>query len=120
MTRKRILTFLLEILFGLVLAGAIILYAAVGPFRWMPSLRWWSLAGTTALIFWAVVKQFKRYWHVLSFWYKVGGLLIIHCLAYTAVLLRVSEWRLLWFVPLSVVEGGLLVLALDKLVRHSR
>ncbi len=120
MTRKRIITLLLEILVGLVLAGAIILYAAVGPFRWMPAVRWWSLAGTTALIFWAVVKQFRHHWHRLSFWLKVAGLLAIHLLAYAVLLSRFPEWRLLWFVPLSVVEGGLLVLVLGRFVRHLR
>ena len=120
MTRTRTLTLLLEILCGLAVVGAIVLYAEVGPFSWMPSTRWWSLAGTTALVFWVGVQPYRRYWHQFSFWSKVAGLLAVHLLGYTVVLLKVPEWRLLWFVPPSVVEGGLLVLILDKLVRHAR
>lgn len=119
MNRKRILALLLEILLGLALAGAIIGYAVAGPFSWMPSMRWWSLAGTTALIFWAVVKQFRHHWRLLSFWLKVAALLTVHLLAYTVVLLKVPDWRLVWFVPLSVVEGGVLVLVLGKVAGHA-
>jgi O-antigen/teichoic acid export membrane protein len=119
LTGNRLVTLLLEIFVGLAVAVAIILYAAIGPFPWMPSVRWWSLAGTTAIVFWVAVKQYRRYWRRFSFWLNVSGLLAIHVLIYTLVLLRVPEWRLLWFVPPSVVEAGLLVLILHKLVEHS-
>jgi len=123
LTRKRVVVLLLEIVLvivaGIALAAALLFYAAVGPFPWMPSVRWWGLAGTTALVFWAVVKQFRHHWHQLSFWVEVAGLLAIHLSAYTALLLRVPEWRLLWFVPLSVVEGGVLVLVLAKVAGHA-
>jgi hypothetical protein len=118
LTRKRVLILSLEILLviaaGIAVAGALLFYAAVGPFSWMPSVRWWSLAGTTALVFWAVVKQFRHHWHRLSFWLEIAGLLAAHLSAYTVVLLRVPRWRLVWFVPASVVEGGVLVLVLAK------
>lgn len=119
MTRKTILVLLLEILVGLAVAGAIIVYAAAGPFSWMPSVRWWSLAGTTALIFWAVVKQFRHQWHRPSFWLEVAGLLAVHLVAYTVVLLRVPEWHLLWFVPVGVAEAGVLILVLAKVAGHA-
>lgn len=118
MTPKRVLVLMLKIILlimaGIAVAAALLFYAAVGPFAWIPSVRWWSLAGTTVLVFWAVVKQFRRHWQRVSFWVEVGGLLGIHLFAYTILLLRVPEWRLLWFVPVSVVEGGLLVLVLAK------
>lgn len=116
MTRSRVVTLSLEILIGLCLAAAIIAYAAVGPFPWVPAVRWWSLAGTTVIVFWVAVKQYRRHWHEISFWLKVAALLAVHVLAYTVVLLMLPDWRLLWFVPPSVVEAGLLVLVLNRLV----
>jgi hypothetical protein len=120
LTQGRIVTLLLEALVGFALAAAILLYAAVGPFAWMPSVRWSSLAGTTIIIFWVAVRQYRKYWRRFSFWLNVTGLLIIHLFVYTLVMLKVPEWRLLWFVPPSVVETGVLVLVLHKLIRHAQ
>ena len=124
LTRKNVLTLLLEvsltIVAGIAVAGALLFYAGVGPVSWMPSVRWWSLVGTTVLVFWVVVKPFRHFWRRLSFWLKVAALLAVHLLVYTVALLYIPQWRLLWFVPLSVVEGGLLVLVVDRLVRHPR
>ena len=104
---------------GLVLASLLLWYAPVRPLPWVPSIRWWSLAGTTAVVFWVAVKQYRRHWHRPSFWLKVSGLLALHLLAYVVILIKVPEWRLLWFVPPSVIEGGVLVLLLDKFISQT-
>jgi hypothetical protein len=118
LTRKRIPDLLLEVLIGLGLVGVVILYAEVGPFAWMPSARWWGLAAMTGLLLWTVVKRFRRHWPKPSFWLNLTWLTALHLTAWSIVLLRATVWGMLWFVPPTVVEGGLLVLALHKLGYH--
>ena len=114
-TRKRIVEYVVAILIGVGVVGAVILYAEVGPFAWMPSLRWWGLAANTALLVWVTLKSFRRYWHQRSFWLTMTAFICIHLLAWSAVLLSASEWGLLWFLPPLIIEAGLLVLAMHKL-----
>ena len=113
------LKIMLVILAGFAVAWALLSYAPARPVPWVPSVRWWSLVATTGVVFWVAVKRYRHYWRRPSFWLKVTGLLVIHLLAYSVVLVKVPEWRLLWFVPPSVIEGGVLVLVLNKLVSHT-
>lgn len=63
--RKRLLELAVEILVGLALVSAVILYAEIGPFAWMHSVRWWGLAGNTALLVWVTVKGIRKSWTLL-------------------------------------------------------
>src|SRR5512142_1141837 len=114
-TRKRLLELGVEILVGLAVVGAVILYAEIGPFAWMPSVRWWGLAGNTALLIWVTVKGFRKSWPRRSFWLALTGLLCLHLLAWSIVLRSTVEWGLLWFVPPMIIEAGLFVITLHKL-----
>jgi hypothetical protein len=113
--RNRVFSRLAEVLIAVALVAAVILYAEVGRFRWMPSVRWWGLAVITGLLFGMVANQYRPYWRRRSFWLTLGGLIAVHLCAWTLVLLRASQWGLLWFVPPGMVEVGLIVLLLDKL-----
>ena len=115
LTRNRLLTLLAEVLIAVALWAAVILYAEVGPFSWMPSLRWWGLAGITGLFFWEAAKLYRRFWRHLSFWLTLAGFFAVHVGAWAVLLLRVDQWGLAWFLPPVFVEAGVLVLVLDRL-----
>ena len=111
LTRKRIFEYALAVLLGVALVAAVILYAELGPIPWMPSVRWWGLAGITVLL----LPTYRRYWAQCSFWMHIAWLTALHIAAWSVVLTKVSVWGLLWFVPPTVVEVALLVLVLHKL-----
>jgi len=115
LTRKRVFELAIEVLIGLALVAAIILYAEIGPLPWMPSQRWWGLAGMTGVLLWTAVKRYRRHWRDGSFWRHLTWLTALHLTVWSVLLANVTVWALLWFVPPIVVEGGLLVLALHKL-----
>ena len=50
LTRRRLLEITVEVVIGIALVAAVIVYAAIGPFAWMPGARWWGLAAFTALL----------------------------------------------------------------------
>lgn len=68
---------------------------------------WIALAVYTAGLFWVTIKQSKTYWGRPSFWAAIAGLLVVHLLAFVAVLRAYPEWRGIWFWPVVIVEGGL-------------
>ena len=113
--RKRVVDFVVYVLIGLAMVGAVILYAEIGPFAWMPSVRWWGLAGLTALLGLQTARTFRRSWRRRSFWLWLTGLVGVHLLAWAMVLRSAAEWGLLWFVPPTIIEAALFVLALNKL-----
>jgi len=61
----------------------------------------------TVLLFWVTVRQSRRRWNHWSFWFAIAGLLTIHTLAFTLILRIYPHWRVIWFWPITVTEGGL-------------
>jgi peptidoglycan/LPS O-acetylase OafA/YrhL len=118
LTRKRVIDFGIYVLIALALVGAVILYAEIGPFSWMPSLRWWCLAGLTAMLFGYAVRERRRHWRQASFWLNLAWLGALHLTGWGIVLTKAPLWGTLWFVPPIVVEAGLLALVLHKLGYH--
>jgi hypothetical protein len=114
-TRKRIPDLAVVVLIALAFWGVVILLTWRGPFPWMPSARWWGLAAMTGLILWTTVKRYRRHWPKGSFWLYLTLLTALHLTAWSIVLSRATVWGMLWFLPPTIVEGGLLVLALHKL-----
>jgi hypothetical protein len=68
---------------------------------------WIALAVYTAGLFLVTIKQSKTFWGRPSFWAAIAGLLVVHLLAFVAVLRAYPEWRGIWFWPVVIVEGGL-------------
>lgn len=112
---KRVLEIVVEVLIGVALVAAVLLYAEIGPFPWMPSVRWWGLAGITGLLFGGAVKRYRHEWRERSFWLHLTWLLVLHVAAWSILLAKVGDWGLLWFVLPAVAEASLLVLVLHKL-----
>jgi hypothetical protein len=68
---------------------------------------WIGFLVYTVLLFWITVRQSAQRWCHWSFWFAITCLLTIHCLAFAAVLRIYPEWRVIWFWPITVVEGGI-------------
>lgn len=68
---------------------------------------WIALAVYTSGLFWFTIRQSRPYWHRPSFWFVTTGLLVIHLLAFVAILRAYPQWRGIWFWPIVIVEGGL-------------
>jgi len=68
---------------------------------------WIGFFGFTGLLFWISIRQSRRCWRSWGFWFFMAGLLVMHSLAFVAVLRAYPQWRMVWFVPIIVVEAGL-------------
>jgi hypothetical protein len=69
--------------------------------------RWIALAVFTSCLFWVTIRQSRTYWHRPGFWVAIAGLLVLHLLAFVAILRAYPQWRGIWFWPIVIVEGGL-------------
>jgi hypothetical protein len=88
---------------GIAVAGAGIAYAIYGNDDVDP--RWIGLAVNTFVLLGCMMHFNRKLWRVAKFW-TVLGLLTVGCFtASLLILLRVSKFPLLWFVPVSVVEA---------------
>ncbi len=63
--------------------------------------------GYTGLLFWVTMRQSRELWRRIDYWFTMVGLLVVHSLAFTAVLRAYPEWRMIWFMPVVIVEAGL-------------
>ena len=93
---------------GIALAVLVVFAAAIVLSKGakVPS-QWLALAVYTCGLFWVTIRQSRAYWDRLSFWLSMSGLLIIHLLAFIAILRAYPQWRAIWFMPVVIVEGGL-------------
>ena len=82
---------------------------------WLPSARWLALLIYTPLVFGAVIREFHGSWRRMDFWLWLVGLLVVHAAGYAVVLTWVKEFRPVWFLPLSLAEGAVLIFVLHAL-----
>ena len=76
--------------------------------------KWGGFVTTTGIVFGLAMKyHYKRSKRRLSFWLLVCALLLIHLLTGTWVLTRVTDWRMAWWTPITVLES----IALDFILR---
>jgi hypothetical protein len=68
---------------------------------------WIGFVLYTVLLFWIIVRQSQRRWSHWSFWLVIACLLTIHSLAFVAILRIYPQWRVIWFWPTTVAEGGM-------------
>jgi O-antigen ligase len=50
------------------------------------SAGWFGLVGYTCLLFWVTMRQTREHWQRAGYWFTVGGLLVVHSLAFVAIL----------------------------------
>jgi len=68
---------------------------------------WIGLVVYTSGLFLVTIRQTREHWHREGYWLAMGGLLVVHLLAFIAILRAYPEWRMIWFLPVVIVEGGL-------------
>ena len=76
---------------------------------------WIEFAAFTWITFYYPVKQHRRHWRRPIFWSGVAGLLAVHLVVFVIVLRNYPEWRLVWFIPVAIAEGGGIFLALASM-----
>lgn|GEM_PF-3465685 len=76
---------------------------------------WIGLIGYTSLLFWVAISKSREHWHRPMFWLTMMGLLAVHLLAFLAVLRSYPQWRMVWFMPIVVIEAGLFWTILNAL-----
>lgn len=79
---------------------------------------WFGLVGYTSLLFWVTISKSRERWHRPMFWLAVVGLLVVHLLAFVAILRSYPEWRMIWFMPVVIVEAGLFSIILNMLLGY--
>jgi hypothetical protein len=72
-------------------AGCFIVFGGKGH------LKWGGLTLSTAVIFGYFVRDSRKFLPKPRFWTLTGSLLMLHLLAWIALLIHVERWGLLWF-----------------------
>lgn len=90
--KNKAITLLVEVAIGITLATAAILYAAFGPFTWMPQRKYWTFALVTSAVFGISAMEFWEYWIRPAFWIWFVGLLGVHISCYSIVLVRIRDF----------------------------
>jgi hypothetical protein len=60
-------------------------------------VRWGGLVLYTTFIFGLFVNGSRKFFSYRRFWLLTASLLGMHVAAFIAILLRIDEWKLLWF-----------------------
>ena len=103
---------------GLIMAG-IVAAALVGfvvEYRrqhWLPGDRWVGLGAYTVFGFGVIASDFRSQLRERRFWLYFGSLLAAHVTAYAVLLSRLEEWRLIWFLPVSLAEFPMIAHIMD-------
>src|SRR5690348_7521082 len=103
---KLIQRFFLYVGLALVALAVLALIVVLTHGASVPS-RWVALIVYTFGLFWVAIRQSREYWQYAAFWLAIFGLLVIHSLAFVAVLRGYPQWRGIWFMPIVIGEGGL-------------
>jgi hypothetical protein len=80
--------------------------------------RWVALGYWTGFLILLICRQYKRYLKHVKFWFTFLCVLLIHVIAFIAVLQRYPDWRLIWYVPVVIVEAQCIGTALDAVMRN--
>jgi len=61
------------------------------------------------------ISKSREAWHRPTFWLAVVGLLAVHLLAFVAILRSYPEFRMIWFMPIVIVEAAFFSIILNML-----
>ena len=83
---------------------------------------WIGFVGYTGLLFWIIVREGKAHWYRWRYWLAVSAMLVTHSWIFVSILRVYPNWRMIWFWPITVVEGGILGAAIEWFFpeRHTR
>ena len=82
----------------------------VVPFQWV------GLAAFAAVLVFAIIKTDRTYWTRPAFWLILVGVLIVHLAFFIPVLRSYPDFRLVWWVPIVIVEAGIFGVICDMLL----
>lgn len=114
---RRVLAYF-AVAFAFLALCALLAFLTIRTGKRLPML-WVELAAFTWITFWYPIQQYKRHWRRPIFWSGVVGLLAIHLIIFVIVLRSYPEWRLVWFIPVAIAEGGGIFLALGSLFGYA-
>jgi hypothetical protein len=122
----RILAFALEglKLFGIAV-GCLIIFALVLFISTKAGIavawRWIALSYWAGFLIWLICRLNKANLRQVKFWVTLFCLLLIHITAFVVLLQRYPEWRLIWYVPIVVIEAPCMGMVLDAVMgnKHS-
>ena len=101
---------------GFLAACALVAWCLIRTGTGLPPLRWVGFVCMTPVIFWAVLKQFRRYWRRPALWLATSVLLVVHVAIFTIALTYCPDWRPIWFLPLAFPEGWAMFLILHRVM----
>jgi hypothetical protein len=122
---SRILAFVLQALrlFGIAVGCLVILTLIIfiaiknGIFL---DWRWIGLSYWTGCVILLMCRLYEPNLKQLKFWFTLFCLSLTHVIAFIAVLQRYPEWRLIWYVPIVVIESQFMGLVLDAVMRSKQ
>ena len=124
---ERLRIFILEALKLLAIAVGCLVVFTIAFFIWVKtglirfhiSARWFGLFYWTCALLWVLLRQFRADLRRVKFWVVLLVLLAFHVGGFALMLRSYLEWRTAWFVPVFLIEGSLVMAALNGLV-HTR
>jgi hypothetical protein len=66
----------------------------------------------------ATVQGSRKYWRVVSFWFILTGLVCLHLLVFILILRNFPDFRVIWYVPIVILEAGIFGGVYDLLLAH--
>jgi len=104
-------------LFALVVTGVLValvvgFYAENRSNPLVPSGRWLGWVGYTVLLAVFVTRDHRQHWNRVWFWLTLGGLFGVHTGGYALAFQAIDVWRGIWFLPISIAEYPVFLLAL--------
>ena len=115
---KRVRDIFLEVVIAVALVTGGLIYVASHP---RGSLNWGriALAGNTVVVFGFLISWFRQEWKRLVFWTSLVVLLLGHTAIYIAVLSRVHDFPLAYYVVLNSMELALFTAILRRLLTRN-
>lgn len=89
-----------------------------GLIRFRIPARWFGLFYWTSALLWVILRQFKGDLRRVKFWVVLLTLLALHVIGFAFVLRSYPEWRPVWFLPVFLIEGSLVMTALRRIVDY--
>jgi hypothetical protein len=85
----------------------------------LPPARWVGFVVYTVFIFTELIREFRHDWKDRRLWLSLAALLVCHTALYAWALSVVTEWRNIWFLPLTIGDFAVLFYALNGRVRKT-
>jgi len=117
-TGERIRDFVIYVLIGVGVVAFIMVLAFNRDFFHPEQIaRWGGLVLYTPVIFGAVIQQHRQFWKQAAFWVTIAILLLLHIAAFSMLLQRVQEWRIVWYGLAGVFEGPAMMFVCGRAAR---